>query len=356
MGNLVEHRGCYHLGVPHPRRFFMKGDINMKMSKILLLSPLMVLGATSLTGCSKTDFVVGVCQLVAHPALDAATEGFKQALESKMQEAGKSITIDIQNASGDSAVCSTIVNKFVSGKYNLIMANATPALQAAQAATTTIPILGTSITEYGVATGMPVKADGSLGINISGTSDLAPLTTQASLMNQTLPATSVDIGICYCSAEANSRYQAEVMKSELEALGKHVTISTFADTNELNSVVTNSAANNDALFIPTDNVCADNAQAIHNICRSANVPVFAGEEGICKGCGYATLSISYENIGKITGEMAARILLDGADVKTMKIEYDANPIKKYNPTICAELGMDTAALEALGFVAMDTNA
>jgi putative ABC transport system substrate-binding protein len=332
----------------------------MKKSKILLLSPVAMLLAGGLTACGKqADYVVGISQLIQHEALDAATQGFKDALQEAMDAAGKTISFDYQNAAGDSTACSTIANKFVSSNYDLIMANATPALQAAQAATTTIPILGTSITEYGVATGYQVnlegivtKADGS-GTNISGTSDLADLELQAQLMLDTLPGTVDNIGIIYCNAEPNSVYQANTVKSYLEGEGKTVSIYTFSDSNDIASVASTAANNCDAIYVPTDNQVASNAPLLYSTVSSYNVPIFAGEEGTCKGCGYATLAISYYNLGVATGEMAAEILLEGADISEMPIRYDANPVKKYNPVICAEMGIDVDALIADGYVAID---
>ena len=288
----------------------------------------------------KEKYVVGIVQLVAHDALDAATQGFKDALEDKLAEAGRTVEFDYQNASNDTTICSTIVNGFVAKDVDLIMANATPALQAACAATETIPIMGTSITDYGVALGIE-NFNGTIGSNVSGTSDLAPLDEQAEMMVDLLDLTNSDkVAILYCSAEPNSKYQADVVKAELEGKGITADVKTFVDSNDIASVCNGIvSADYDAVYVPTDNTVASNKATIDNVLREADIPVFAGEEGICNGCGFATLSISYYNIGVKVGEMAAEVLLGQKDIREMAIAYDQAPVKKYNATICAELGI-----------------
>ena len=248
---------------------------------------------------SATVYNVGVCQLVQHVALDKATEGFVTALTDKL---GDQVKINVQNAAGDSATCATIVGTFVSDEVDLIMANATPALQAAQAATNSIPILGTSITEYGVALGLE-NFDGKTGINVSGTSDLAPLDGQADVLAELFPDAST-VGILYCSAEANSKYQVETITPFLEAKGYTVKAYTFADSNDVAAVTATACDENDVLYIPTDNTAANCAEAIKNVALPAGVPIVCGEENLCAGCGVATLSISYYDIGYATGLMA----------------------------------------------------
>lgn len=284
---------------------------------------------------AKEKYVVGICQLVQHEALDAATQGFKEALTEKF---GDSVEFDEQNASGDSANCATIVNGFVSKNVDLIMANATPALQAAAAASMTIPILGTSVTEYGVA--LEIKDfDGTVGGNVSGTSDLAPLDEQANMLVELLPDVKT-VGLLYCSAEANSLYQVNVVKSELEAKGITCKVYNFSDSNDIAAVCTTACSECESIYIPTDNTAASSTGIIDGICRPAKVPVIAGEEGICSGCGIATLSIDYYDLGYATGEMAAKILTGEADIATMPIEYAPKFTKKYNADICSELGIE----------------
>ena len=280
-------------------------------------------------------YKVGICQLVQHEALDAATQGFIDALNEKLPG---QVEIDNQNASNDIPMCSTIVNQFISADVDLIMCNATPALQAAAAATTTIPILGTSVTEYGVALGIS-NFDGTVGGNISGTSDLAPLDQQAAMIQELFPDAKT-VGLIYCSAEANSQYQVDVVKAELEKLGYTATLYSFSDSNDLAAVTESAVAASDVIYVPTDNTVAANTGIIDNICRPAKVPVVAGEEGIIKGCGVATLSISHYDIGYKTGEMAAQVLTGEADISTMPIEYAPQFTKKYNAEICADLGLE----------------
>ena len=280
-------------------------------------------------------YKVGICQLVQHEALDAATQGFIDALNEKLPG---QVEIDNQNASNDIPMCSTIVNQFISADVDLIMCNATPALQAAAAATTTIPILGTSVTEYGVALGIN-NFDGTVGGNISGTTDLAPLDQQAAMIQELFPDAK-NVGLIYCSAEANSQYQVDVVKAELEKLGYTATLYSFSDSNDLAAVTESAVAASDVIYVPTDNTVAANTGIIDNICRPAKVPVVAGEEGIVKGCGVATLSISYYDIGYKTGEMAAQVLTGEADISTMPIEYAPQFTKKYNAEICADLGLE----------------
>lgn len=283
---------------------------------------------------SSATYKVGVCQLVQHDALDAATQGFEDALKDAF---GDKVSIDVENAQNDSNTCSTIVNSFVSNDMDLIMANGTPALQAAAAATNQIPILGTSITEYGVALGLS-DFDGTVGTNISGTSDLAPLDEQAAMVKELFPDAK-NVGILYCSAEANSKYQVDTITGYLEELGYTCKSYNFSDSNDLSTVATNAAAESDVIYVPTDNTVASNTGIIHNICLSAKVPVVAGEEGACKGCGVATLSISYYDLGYKTGEMAVQILKGEADVSEMPIAYAPEFTKKYNPAICEQYGI-----------------
>ena len=326
----------------------------MKKILALALSLVILLGsAFALASCTETtDFTVGVAQLAPHVALDAATQGFKDALAEELAKAGKTVTFQEQNAGGDISACTGIVGAFVANGYDLILANATPVLQAAKSATSTIPILGTSVTEYGVALGIE-NFNGTVGTNVSGTSDLAPLEEQAQMLIDTLSLQSGDkVGLLYCSAEDNSTYQVNVVSAYLTARGIACTKYAFADSNDLSAVATKAASESKAIYVPTDNTVADNTGVIHNICKAKNVPVFAGEEGACAGCGYATLSIDYYNLGRKTGEMAAKILLGEAHIEDMPIEYDANPTKKYNAEICAELGIDVEALKAAGYVAI----
>ena len=279
-------------------------------------------------------YTVGICQLVQHEALDAATQGFKDALTDKL---GDKVEFQEQNASGDSANCTTIVNGFVSSGVDLIMANATASLQAAGAATGTIPILGTSVTDY--ATALDISDwTGKTGTNISGTSDLAPLNGQAEIIKELFPDAKT-IGLLYCSAEANSEYQVSVIKGYLEDMGYECKEFSFVDSNDVSSVAQSACSACDVIYIPTDNTAASNTEAINNICQPAGVPIVAGEEGICAGCGVATLSISYYDLGYATGEMAYEILVEGANPGDMDVRFAPQFTKKYDAARCEALGI-----------------
>ena len=326
------------------------------MKKMMKFIPLVVLslvgffalgtnrGSVKSANAASESFKIGICQLVSHEALDAATKGFMDKVK---EELGDAVTFDLQNAAGDSGTCATITNSFVSQKVDLIMANATPALQAAANSTTSIPILGTSITEYGVALGIP-NFTGVTGMNVSGTSDLAPLTEQGQMLIDVFPEAK-KVGLLYCSAEANSLYQVNVVKAFLEGKGLTTKTLSFADSNDIASVLNGSINDIDALYIPTDNTCASSAGIIDSICAKKNLPVVAGEENLCRECGAITLSISYYNIGVKTGEMAVSILKDKADIRTMPIAYDEHPVKKYNPDIMKRLGLEAPN----GYVAIE---
>lgn len=323
----------------------------MKKTVSVLLAMILCVSCFALSACSGTNtdgkYKVGIVQLVEHPALDAATDGFKQAIIDEL--GADAVAFDYQNAQNDANTCSTIVNQFVSNNVDLIMANATPALQAAAAATGEIPILGTSVTEYGVALELK-DFNGTVGGNISGTSDLAPLDKQAAMILEWFPNAKT-VGLLYCSKEANSQYQVDVVKAELEKEGLTVTFYPFTDSNDLAQICTTAADNCDVIYVPTDNTVAENTGIIDNICSLKKVPVIAGEEGICSGCGVATLCISYYDLGYATGKMAVSILKGESDISTMPIQYVENQTPKYNERICTALGI--TPLE--GYAAIETN-
>lgn len=303
----------------------------MKKLLAVLIALLLCLGCTAM---AEGTYRVGVCQLVQHVALDAATQGFQDALKAKL---GDAVTFDVQNASGDSNTCSTIVNNFISSGVDLIMANATPALQAAVAATGDIPILGTSVTDY--ATALDIDGwNGATGMNVSGTSDLAPLEQQAEMLRELFPDAK-KVGLLFCSAEPNSKYQVDVITGYLTVMGYECAEYTFADSNDVASVAQNACDGSDVIYIPTDNTAASCTEAIRNVVEPAMKPVIAGEEGLCKGCGVATLSISYYDLGYATGEMAYEVLAGGADVAAMNVQFAPNVTKEYNAELCELLGV-----------------
>ena len=305
----------------------------------------------SLAGCGSSDagtsstqssknasgrtYTIGICQLVQHEALDAATQGFKDALTDKL---GDNVKFDEQNAAGDASTCSTICTTFATNNYDLILGNATAALQAATAATDTIPVLGTSITDY--ATALDVSDwTGTTGRNISGTTDLAPLDQQAKCIAELFPDAK-KVGILYCSSEPNSIYQSTTITKYLKDEGYTVKEYTFSDSNDVASVTQSACDNSDVIYIPTDNTAASCTEAINNVASPAKVPIFAGEEGIAKGCGVATLSISYYDLGYTTGEMAYDILVNGKDISKMEVKSAPKFTKEYNVEICKALGLD----------------
>lgn len=281
------------------------------------------------------SYSIGICQLVQHPALDEATRGFQEALIEKLGE--ENVDFNYQNAAGDAATCATICTQFVSDEVDLIMANATAALQAASSATNEIPILGTSITDYGTALNV-AEWTGVSGVNISGTSDLAPLQGQADIINELFPDAKT-VGIVYCSGEPNSKFQADTITPMLEAYGYTVAEYTFADSNDVASVVANACGDNEVLYIPTDNTAASCTEAINNVALNAGIPIVCGEEGLCSGCGVATLSISYYDLGYATGEMAYEILVNGADVSSMEVQFAPQFTKEYNTATCEALNI-----------------
>ena len=324
----------------------MKKLIALVMAAMMLLSLAACGGTTGPTNAADNNsniaadesWTIGICQLVQHPALDAATEGFKDAVVEALGESN--VTFMDENASGDAANCTSIMNSFVSADVDLIMANATPAVAAAYNATEIIPILGTSVTEYGVALGLD-DFSGTVGGNVSGTSDLAPLDTQAQMILDWVPEAK-NVALLYSSTEPNSQYQVDKVQEYLEAKGITCQQFAFSDASNMNAVTQSAADFADAVYIPTDNTAATYATAIDEICRGAKIPVIAGEAGIAQNCAIATLSIDYYDLGYKTGEMAVAILRDGADISTMEIQY--TPEEKlqylYNEDICKDLGIE----------------
>lgn len=303
----------------------------MALLATMLMTSLAACGGSN-QGNADAKYKVGVIQLVQHPALDAATEGFVAALEEKL---GEDVDVEIQNAANESATCATIANTYVSNQKDLIMANATPSLQAAMAATDSIPIVGTSITDY--ATALDISDwTGKTGTNVTGTSDLAPLDKQAEMLKEMFPDAK-KVGILYCSAEPNSIYQSKTITAELEKLGLEVKEYTFSDSNDVAAVTTTAADNSDVLYIPTDNTAASCTETISGVVYEKNIPIIAGEEGICSGCGVATLSIDYYDIGYAAGEMAYDILVNGTQAGDMDIRFAPEVTKKYNATIAEKL-------------------
>ena len=309
--------------------------VMIAMAMLLMLSACTNQEGGNETPAEGRKYSVGVVQLVQHAALDDATNGFVDELKKQL---GDDVDIDVKNAAGDSATCATIAQGFVNNSVDLIMANATPALQAASSATGDIPVLGTSVTDYASALGMD-SFTGSTGINVSGTSDLPPLDEQAQMILDLFPEAKT-VGIIYCSSEANSIYQVNAVQAYLEDKKIKVIPVSFTDSNDIAMVTEGLCSQIDVLYIPTDNTAASCSQTIAGVIIPAGIPAITGDEGTCIGCGVATLAISYYDLGVETGKMAAEILKGNADVSTMDISYSGAPIKKYNKDICDQLGIE----------------
>jgi len=315
--------------------------------KIIAVITVMALMMMTMAGCGGAAgnasanaeggqvYHVGICQQLEHPALDAATEGFVDKLTELLGEGN--VEFDIQNAQGEAANCSTIASGFVAAGVDLMMANATSALQACAAASADIPVVGTSVTDFGTA----LEIDdwtGATGTNVTGSSDLAPLDQQANMIKELVPDAKM-VGLLYCSAEPNSVYQIEKIGEYLDGMGIAHKEYSAADSNEVQSVVTNAVAECDVLYIPTDNTMAGNTEIVNNIALPAGIPIIAGEQGICEGCGIATLSISYYDLGAAAAELAYKILAEGADPGTIDIAYAPNVTKLFNPANCEALNI-----------------
>ena len=279
-------------------------------------------------------YTIGICQQMTHAALDAATQGFKDALTAAL---GDAVSFVEQDAGGEYTNCATIMDGFIAEGVDLILANATYPLQAAASATSEIPVLGTSVTDYATALSI-TDWNGTVGGNISGTSDLAPLDQQAAMIQELFPDAET-VGLLYCSGEPNSVYQVNAVQGYLEEMGYTCAQFAFTDVNDLPSVTQTACDSSDVIYIPTDNTAANTTETIANVVIPAGVPVIAGESGICSGCGVATLSISYYDIGHTTGEMAAQILTGEADISTMPVAYAPNVTKMYNAANCEALNL-----------------
>lgn len=279
----------------------------MKKIVSVILALVMVMAMSACGGTNTTDpteandsFVVGICQLMVHDSLDQATQGFMDALTEEMEKEGKKVEFDLQVA-GEANLCTTVINTFTAKNVDLIMGNATPALLAAATATKTIPVLGTSVTDYNDT------FQGNIPENVTGTSDAVPFDEQAKMMIDTLNLVEGDkVGVLYCTNESNSLVQYNAVKALFEAEGIVVEAYTFSETTELQALVTKAAGEAKALYVPSDNTVAQNDSIVGTICTKANVPVFTSYGGaVC----YASLAIDYYELGRETGVMAAEILL-----------------------------------------------
>lgn len=313
-----------------------------KFNKVVLMLMLAASFMMVLAGCGGNDggsdskgYKVGIIQLVEHPALDAATEGFKEALQKELGE--ENVKFDEQNAQGEDANCATIASGFVTDGVDLILANATGALQASANATGDIPIVGTSVTDFGAA--LDIKDfDGKTGKNVTGTSDVVEASKYIELIKEVTPDAK-QIGILYCSKEANSKVQVDAISKEFDNNGINYKVYSAADSNEIQSVATKAASECDVFYIPTDNTMASSTETIKNVVVDKKIPVIAGEEGLCRGCGVVTLSISYHDLGYRAGEMAAEILKDGKNPGDIAVETQEELTKLYNKEVAEAIGL-----------------
>ena len=312
------------------------------MKKLTKLTALLMTAAMVMTGCgggseaASTDakYTVGIIQQMEHAALDAATQGFQDKLTELL---GDDVAFDYQNAQGEQTNCTTIATKFVSDGVDLIMANATTALQSAYAATADIPIVGTSVTDY-VTAGV-VDSNEAPGRNVTGVSDLSSIEAQIDVLLQ-FCAEDSKVAVVYCSAEPNSIYQAELAEAYLKSLGRDYAVYTVADSNEIQAVLTKAVGECGAVYIPTDNTLANNMEIVKNVTVPAGVVSFAGAEQMCVEGALSTLSISYYDLGVRAGEMAYEILVNGANPAEMPVEFVSEGIvPKYNADIAAALGV-----------------
>ena len=316
------------------------------MKKWMKMTATMMAAAMALTACGGNDaaddsadagetYTVGIIQQLEHPALDQATKGFEDKLTELL---GDKVKFDYQNAQGEQTNCTTIATKFVSNDVDLIMANATTALQTAAAATSDIPIVGTSVTDY-VTAGV-VESNEAPGKNVTGVSDLASVEKQIDVLMQFCDKENTKVAVVYCSAEPNSTYQADLAKKYLDEQKIPYAIYTAADSNEIQAVVTKAVADCNAMYIPTDNTFANNMEIVKNIAVPARVPTVTGAEAMCEVGALATLSISYYDLGAKAAEMAYDILVNGKNPAEMPIEYLTDGlVPKYNADIAEALGI-----------------
>lgn len=295
-----------------------------------------VSASAAAAGKDPAECRIGIMQLSEHEALDSAREGFIDALV----EAGFSEdNIEVQNAQGEIPNCATIATKFVNDDVDLILAIATPAAQAAAQATTEIPILATAVTDF-VSAGL-VESDEVPGGNVSGTSDMNPIDEQADLLVK-LVSDAQTVGILYCSAEDNSTLQAELARAAFEERGLTVNEYTVADVNEIQPVTTKAVGEVDAIYVPTDNLFAENMPTAALVTEGAGIPVICGESGMVESGGTATYGINYYNLGKLAAEQAIEILVNGADISTMPVQFAAAEDLEFavNEENCAAIGLE----------------
>lgn len=317
------------------RRSFVAG------SALLALSACGASNSGSSDDSGEKTYKVGVLQLTQHAALDAANEGFVEALD----ESGIKYTIDQQNANNDQSACATIASKLVGDGDDLTYVIATPAAQAVAAATSDIPIVGSAITDY-AASGLVADND-KPGGNLTGTSDMNPVDDQIAMLQKVLP-NAKHVGMLYCTAESNSQLQVEMAEAACDKAGLTHDRYTVSSSNEVQSVVESMVGKVDAGYTPTDNTIAAAAAQVGQIAKEGKLPFITGEENMCMGMGICTLSIDYKELGKMAGQMAVKILKGEDTPANMAIETETGDQLKVvkNEEMAEALGIDLSALDA----------
>ena len=322
------------------RRSFVAGAAG---SALLALSACGASNSSSSDDSGEKTYKVGVLQLTQHAALDAANEGFVEALD----ESGIKYTIDQQNANNDQSACATIASKLVGDGDDLIYVIATPAAQAVAAATSDIPIVGSAITDY-AASGLVADND-KPGGNLTGTSDMNPVDDQIAMLQKVLP-NAKHVGMLYCTAESNSQLQVEMAEAACDKAGLTHDRYTVSSSNEVQSVVESMVGKVDAGYTPTDNTIAAAAAQVGQIAKEGKLPFITGEENMCMGMGMGicTLSIDYKELGKMAGQMAVKILKGEDTPANMAIETETGDQLKVvkNEEMAEALGIDLSALDA----------
>jgi putative ABC transport system substrate-binding protein len=308
-----------------------------KLIRILTLVLTIILAVAS-AGCSKEKKVtVGIIQYMDHVALDNAREGFIDALKDNGFTDGNNIIIDYQNAQGDQSNLTTISDRFVSNKVDLVLAIATPAAQSIAGRTNEIPILGTAITDY--VSAKLADSNEVPGGNISGTTDMNPIKEQIELLVKLVPDAKT-VGVLYTSSEDNSILQAALAKEAIEDLGLSYTEVTVASSNDVQQATQSIVGKCDAIYIPTDNTFASAMPVVHGITSQSKTPVICGESGMVENGGLATLGINYYDLGYQTGLMAVKVLKGEAEPATMPIESATGFDFTINSSIAEEIGLE----------------
>ncbi len=313
----------------------------MKKLTRLLVPVLAVVMATATTGCTNggisRDLKIGIIQYVDHVALNSSRDGFITALKDNGYEEGKNITIDLQNAQGDQSNLSTISDRFIANRVDLILAIATPAAQSIAGKTDKIPILGTAITDY--VSAKLVDSDEAPGGNVTGTTDMNPIKEQIDLLCRLVPDAKT-VGVLYTSNEDNSILQAKLAKEAIEKLGLTYMELTVSNSNEVQQATQSIVDQCDAIYIPTDNIFASAMPVVHGVTSVSKTPVICGESGMVDTGGLATLGINYYDLGYQTGLMAVKVLKGEAKPATMPIESASGFDFAINGTVAEEIGLE----------------